>query len=394
MLSTRQEDVSTTWFGDVAPLFARSCWSCHLADDPVPLVTLEQGRAFASESLAIAGTRRTAHPVVVDDTGRCRGVGPASAPLSPAELETLERWIASGTPAGDPADGPTPPVSALTGRGERLISYPLGWLPHPGDVSSHCFVLPPADLAEDVFVVGFEVRGGAGLVRLAGLLVNNEEGQDLAVALDAADATPGYACGPDTREPDAPPIVDASVITRFAVSVAAPGLPDDVFPPTQGVRARAGLGFVARVDFLDGVDADGDEDISLQMAVSSQVQRETSVIVLVDEVLAFPAGRSHVSSPTPEVRPTAEVVGAAAIGGPRLVGAGIQTEDECVLELGELGGLVGRTVILDAPIPAGETVSGWCVHDTTTATSDLLFGPSPAGESCILGLFVDLGAPP
>jgi hypothetical protein len=99
---------TVTFTKDVAPIFQRSCQSCHHAGTsaPMSLVTYSEVRPWA-KSIRERVTRRDMPPWHLDKTVGIRHYKNDRS-LSDAEIATVARWVDSGAPRGDPADLPAP----------------------------------------------------------------------------------------------------------------------------------------------------------------------------------------------------------------------------------------------------------------------------------------------
>jgi hypothetical protein len=97
-----------TFTKDIAPIFQRSCQSCHHqgTSAPMPLETYSQVRPWA-KSIKERVTRRDMPPWHLDKTVGIRHYKNDRS-LSDAEIAMVARWVDSGAPQGDPADMPKP----------------------------------------------------------------------------------------------------------------------------------------------------------------------------------------------------------------------------------------------------------------------------------------------
>src|ERR1700693_2704058 len=89
---------------DIAPIFQRSCHSCHPAGTsaPMPLETYNQARPWA-KSIKERVTRRDMPPWHLDKTVGIRHYKNDRS-LTDAEIATVSRWVDNGAPQGDAAD--------------------------------------------------------------------------------------------------------------------------------------------------------------------------------------------------------------------------------------------------------------------------------------------------
>lgn len=105
---------AVTYSRDIAPILQRSCTQCHRQDGgaPMSLQTYAQVRPWAraiKSKTGLRGKRGTMPPWFID-----RAIGIQSfqddMSLSDEEIDTIARWVDSGSPQGDPADMPRPQV--------------------------------------------------------------------------------------------------------------------------------------------------------------------------------------------------------------------------------------------------------------------------------------------
>jgi|SRR5215469_923062 len=97
-----------TFNKDVAPIFQKSCQSCHHAGTsaPMSLMTFEETRPWA-RSIKERVARREMPPWHLDKTVGIRKYK-NDISLSDDEIATVVKWVDSGAPQGNPADLPKP----------------------------------------------------------------------------------------------------------------------------------------------------------------------------------------------------------------------------------------------------------------------------------------------
>jgi len=97
-----------TFTKDVAPIFQKSCQSCHHAGTtaPMSLMTYEETRPWA-KSIKERVARREMPPWHLDKTAGIRKYK-NDISLSDDEIATVVKWVDSGAPQGNPADLPKP----------------------------------------------------------------------------------------------------------------------------------------------------------------------------------------------------------------------------------------------------------------------------------------------
>ena len=99
---------SVTFATDVAPIFQRSCQSCHRPGTvaPMSLLTYEDARPWAAAIKAKVASRQMPPWHVVRNVGIEKYKNDPS--LTDQEIATIVRWVDSGAPLGNPADQPPP----------------------------------------------------------------------------------------------------------------------------------------------------------------------------------------------------------------------------------------------------------------------------------------------
>src|SRR5262252_8359186 len=105
---TSQATRTTTFTKDIAPIFQEKCESCHRPGSiaPMSLVTYQEARPWA-RSIASRVQTRQMPPWHLDKTiGIQKFKNDRS--LSDEQIDTILRWVAAGSPQGDPKDMPAP----------------------------------------------------------------------------------------------------------------------------------------------------------------------------------------------------------------------------------------------------------------------------------------------
>src|ERR1700731_4177876 len=99
-----------TFSKDVAPIFEKSCMSCHHQGTmtPMSLMTYAEARPWA-KSIKERVVRRAMPPWHLDKTVGIREYKNARS-LSDDEIATIARWVDNGAPQGNPADMPPAPT--------------------------------------------------------------------------------------------------------------------------------------------------------------------------------------------------------------------------------------------------------------------------------------------
>ena len=106
-----------TFSKDVAPIFQKSCQSCHHAGTmaPMSLMTYDEVRPWA-RSIKQRVVTRDMPPWHLDGTVGIRDYK-NDISLSNREIATIVKWVDAGAPQGNPADMPHLSASRLTPTG-------------------------------------------------------------------------------------------------------------------------------------------------------------------------------------------------------------------------------------------------------------------------------------
>jgi hypothetical protein len=117
-----------TFTKDVVPIFQRTCQTCHHAGTaaPMSLITYQDVRPWA-RSIKARVTAREMPPWHLDKTVGIREFK-NDISLSDAEINTIVRWVDSGTPQGDPKDMPPPLTFAketdwFIGKPDLIVTF-------------------------------------------------------------------------------------------------------------------------------------------------------------------------------------------------------------------------------------------------------------------------------
>ncbi|HEY1555707.1 MAG TPA: hypothetical protein VGF94_12805 [Kofleriaceae bacterium] len=152
---------AVTWYRDAAPIVSAHCMSCHQAGGiaPFSLTDVDDAQNHAQDMLAQI-TAGTMPPFDAREEPDCTPrFGWKDDPrLSPAEISTLQAWVAGGTVAGEVAPVALPASTALGGVTATLA--PTKSFTAAGDRDEFmCTILDPA-LVNGGWLTGMQVRPG------------------------------------------------------------------------------------------------------------------------------------------------------------------------------------------------------------------------------------------
>jgi len=187
---------------DIAPLLAERCGMCHVSGGSAPfsLLTYAEAKRHATDIATV--TRMRYMPPWKADPDNGPFVG--QHPLTDAEIDRIQQWVAGGAPRGDDGDAgdaevaATPPAASDSkatgwrlGPPDLIVTLPQPYsLQAEGTDIFRIFVIP-VPVTKTRFVRGLEFRpGNPRVVHHANIRVDKTAASR---ALDEADPGPGYS---------------------------------------------------------------------------------------------------------------------------------------------------------------------------------------------------------
>ncbi len=388
-----------TYYGDVRPILATHCLGCHVAGGiaPIALDTYE-GAAPAAPLVESYTASRRMPPFLADNSGACQHFA-TNEWLSDAELRTLADWNRQGAPEGDPTT-PAPmvtPIPHLTGPDVHTFDIGVDYAPNRATNDDyHCFIVQPP---LGGYVTGAEVHPGNA--QIVHHVIVYEPATDAAMAevmaLDAAEAGPGYTCfgGPGTDY--ALPIV-----------LWAPGGGAVRTPTGTGLQIDAARPLVVQVHYNLLSVRPGDTDrSSVDIAIAASAI-PGFFLPIADLDLVAPA---HMSAATHHydmdygafwlgMTPDVHDAHVYAIG-PHMhtLGTDIQVDllnpdgtNECLVHIPRWDFNWQRGYTYDNPLPITDTTRMriTCTWNTSSRDTDVRWGESTQDEMCLAYLYVSL----
>jgi len=150
-----------TFNKDIAPIIQTKCQTCHRPGEvaPMALLTYKQVRPWA-KSIREAVTSRTMPPWFADEKHTEFSNDPR---LSQKEIETIQAWVAGGSPEGDAKDlppNPNFPEGWQIGKPDVVLPMTVEFnIPAEGTIPYKYFAVPTG-FTEDKFVQFAEIRQG------------------------------------------------------------------------------------------------------------------------------------------------------------------------------------------------------------------------------------------
>ena len=148
-----------TFYKEVLPILQKHCQNCHRAGEiaPFPLVSYADARHWAHLIRTSVDSRKMP-PWFADP---CCGHFSSDPSLSQEQVQKIDAWVASGTPAGNPQDAPPAPHWAAgwnIAKPDLVLRMPVAVkIPADGDVE-YTYEIVPTHFARDMWVRMSELR--------------------------------------------------------------------------------------------------------------------------------------------------------------------------------------------------------------------------------------------
>ena len=148
-----------TFNKDIAPIVYENCAMCHRPGEVAPFSLMTYQDVARRAKLVATVTERRYMPPWKAEHGY--GDFANERRLSDEQIAKIKAWADGGTPEGNPADKPQPPVFAdgwLAGQPDKVLTLPTTYsLAADGPDQFQCFVLP-LNLDREAFLSGLEFR--------------------------------------------------------------------------------------------------------------------------------------------------------------------------------------------------------------------------------------------
>jgi len=189
-LAVSPASAQTTFTRDVAPIVFRSCAQCHHPDGSAPfsLLTYQAARPHATQMALLTKSRVMPPWKVAPSHDKFIGLDP----LSDADVEVFQRWVAEGAREGNRRDLPPAPTWSdgwQLGTPDLVVTLPAAYeLAADGPDTSRVFVLP-LPVARLRYVRGIEFRANSSRIHHANIRI---DATPASRALDEQSPAPGY----------------------------------------------------------------------------------------------------------------------------------------------------------------------------------------------------------
>ena len=176
---------------DIAPVIYNNCVSCHRPGEVAPfsLMTYDDAKKRADQLAEVTQSKYMPPWKAAPGYGEFAG----TRHLTDEQIALFSKWVAAGTPQGDPKDLPKMPKFAegwQLGEPDLIVKVDKPYkLKAEGKDEFRCFVVP-LGLKEDKYVTAVEFRPSNRKIVHHAILFLDTKGR--AKKLDDADPQPGY----------------------------------------------------------------------------------------------------------------------------------------------------------------------------------------------------------
>ncbi|MEW5851282.1 MAG: monooxygenase [Myxococcota bacterium] len=300
-------EAAPTWWRDVRPILGARCGGCHVEGGlaPFPLTTLDDARTWRDDirSAVLSGTMPPWPPAACCNRYRF------DRSLSAVEIATIDAWVQSGAPEGDPADAPdAPPPPGGLSRVDLSVEMPVEHTPSPPSGKEHeyrCFLADwPLDRATHVTGVNV-IPGTRAVVHHAIVFLAGPGDVDGLRREDGVDEAPGFDCQGGIPQSH----------VQGSLAGWVPGVQAHDFPDGLGFRVEPGSKLVFGMHYKLAGGATTSDRSRVELKLDDEVRDQALWITMVNPIwynhqdgMLIPAGDSDVrylyhADPTPTYAP-------------------------------------------------------------------------------------------
>ncbi|RMF26797.1 MAG: hypothetical protein D6765_08420, partial [Bacteroidetes bacterium] len=274
-----------TWSSDIACLVYNKCAKCHNDNGVAPFPLLHYDDIYPLRDIV----RQVVNEGIMPPWPPAAGLVPLhnDRSLSPEQVQLINDWVDAGAPFGDPQAIPAPPTfdnPEVIPDPDLVVQLPENTSQATTEDEYRCFVLP-SNLAQDMFVTGYEVVPGNRSIVHHVLVFQDPSNQP--ILNDQADPGPGYLCfggvGSDQAE---------------LVGGWVPGSQGTFFPENMGVRLEANTNIVVQLHYPAGTAGQTDDTKINFKLTANPGTREVRVTPFLNHVTSIVNGPLYIPANT------------------------------------------------------------------------------------------------
>ena len=296
---------SPTFSADVAPIMYAKCVACHRPGEvaPMSLITFKDVRPWAG-SIRDKVSSRVMPPWHAD---RQYGAFRNEQSLTPAEIDTIVKWVNAGAPEGNPSRMPALPKFPegwQIGTPDVVFEMPTAYsIPAKGEIEYQYFEVP-TNFSEDRWMQAGEVRAG-DRAHVHHIIVYVKEPNptprpSVMTNRMIASAVPTAPVAPPAPRPAAEPRAAGAaapspvartgdqMLVNWAVGEDAP-----VFLPGMAKRIPKGSSLVFQVHYTTNGTAGTDKSRIGLIFAKEPPKREVRTGMILNPLFAIPPGAAN-----------------------------------------------------------------------------------------------------
>ena len=191
-----------TFTKDIAPIVFANCVTCHRPGEVAPFPLLTYADVAKHADGMAEETRKHHMPPWLPDHGEFPVLGERR--LSDQQIATIQRWVESGRPEGNPADLRAPPSFPdgwQLGRPDVVVTLSKPYALQPGGDDVYRDIVLRSPVRDGVFVRAVEFRTNGAPIHHAVIRIDRTGASR---ARDGADGQPGFngMSWPTVQDPD------------------------------------------------------------------------------------------------------------------------------------------------------------------------------------------------
>ena len=267
-----------TYYADVKPILDVKCANCHHGGGIGPFALTTAEEAIATKDAIASAVHDRRMPPWPPSTASAKLSGDRS--LSDDQIGILERWVAAGTPLGDPADfKPLPYKPETLSRIDLEVSLAEPYTPQKSPDDYRCFLIdwPYQDTK---YVTGMGVKPGEpSIVHHVVLFYARPDAVATFDAYDAADPGPGYTCFGGPRGDD--PSVQGPTGNRILGGWAPGSLGRDMAAGT-GIEVPPGAKLIVQMHYNLSHGMGASDKTSIALKIDDSVEKPAHTMPWLD----------------------------------------------------------------------------------------------------------------
>lgn len=270
-----------TFSNEVVRIFQQNCQTCHRPGDiaPFSLVTYADAKPYATMIKIMTSTRKMPPWKPTDGCGDFAD----ARKLTPAQIETIGKWVDAGAPEGDPAQLPPPLEFSsdwVLGTPDLILANDEEYTPKAHGDTYRCFSIP-TNKTSTTYIEAVDMHPGDRETVHHVLSFIDITG--ISAQLDADEAGPGYTCFGD------PGFTPTGTLGGWA-----PGSRPLEMPPDVAFELPAGARVVIQVHYHPHHGTPESDLTQVGLYFAKKAPRATMrILPIINQEFTIPAGAAN-----------------------------------------------------------------------------------------------------